>query len=130
MNAGERIFASALGAALSLLANAPLHAEPRAPITLQPLAAASLDAGQKHVVGYFVSSEGACRLTLIVVDSASADEATPATATTRLVVPIDQGKTALVDTAVSKTLRFACAPDAATMTVTAVERTPVRPVAD
>lgn len=130
MNAGERIFALALGGALSLAANAPLHAEPRTPLTLKPLAAASLDAGQKHVLGYFVSSEGACRLTLIVIDSASAEEATSATAATRLVTPVEQGKTALFDTAVSRTLRFACAPDASTMTVTTVDRTPARPASD
>lgn len=130
MKAGERIFALVLGVALSLGANAPLHAEPRSPLTIKPLAAASLDAGPKHVVGYFVSSEGACRLTLIVIDSASAEDATPTTAATRLIVPIDHGKTAYVDTAVSRSLRFACAPDASSMTVTTTDRVPSPPASE
>lgn len=124
--AGERIFALALGAALSLSASAPLRAEPLSSLTLKPLAAASFDAGQKHVLGYFVGGEGACRLTLIIFDAQTADEATPATATTRLVVPIDSGKSAHVDTAVAKTLRFACGAGAAAMTVTAIDRTAAR----
>lgn len=124
MKAGDRIFALALGGVLSLSASAPLHAEPHAPQIIKPLAATSVDAGPKHVLGYFVASEGACRLTLIVVDSRSYEDATPETATTRLVAPISQGKAALVDMAASRSLRFACAPDGSSMTVTTIDRTP------
>jgi hypothetical protein len=129
MKAGTRSLAVALGAALSLAAGAPLRAaQPCSPLTLKPLAAASLDAGPKHVLGYFVRSGEACRLTLIVLDAPGVESATPATATTRFVVPIDHGQAARVDTAVSKSLRFACAPDAGSMTVTSVERVPPRSV--
>ncbi|CAN2533137.1 hypothetical+protein [Methylocapsa aurea] len=126
MTAGKRIFALALAAVLSLTAGVSLHAEPygpaTAPVTLKPLAAASFDAGRKHVLSYFVGGEGACRLTVIIFDAPSLEEATPATATTRLIVPISSGKSANIDTAVAKTLRFACSADAAAMTVTAQER--------
>lgn len=120
--AGERIFALALGALALSHAGAPLRAEPIAHVTLKPRAAASIDAGQKHMVGYFTGSEGDCRLTLMIADTPNLGEATPATATTRLVVPIHSGKTAQIDTAVSKTLHFACAPDAGAMTVTTTDR--------
>ena len=132
MTAGKRIFALALAAVLSLTAGVSLHAEPRgpapaaAPVTLKPLAAVSFDAGQKHVLSYFVGGDGACRLTVIIFDAPSLDEATPATATTRLIVPISSGKSANLDTAVAKTLRFACSADAAAMTVTAHERVAAR----
>ncbi|HEY8067044.1 MAG TPA: hypothetical protein VIF40_20310 [Methylosinus sp.] len=126
MTAGKRIFALALAAVLSLTAGVSLHAEPNgpaaAPVTLKPLAAASFDAGRKHVLSYFVGGEGACRLTVIIFDAPSLEETTPATATTRLIVPISSGKSANIDTAVAKTLRFACTADAAAMTVTAQER--------
>ncbi|ATQ70196.1 MULTISPECIES: hypothetical protein [Methylosinus] len=118
--AGDRIFALALGAAALGLAGAPLRAEPA--VTLKPLAAASIDAGPKHMVGYFIGSGGACRLTLMIADAASLEQATPATATTRLVAPIDSGKSAQIDTAVGQTLRFACASDGQAMTVTAIDR--------
>ncbi|MBG0811533.1 hypothetical protein IY145_19455 [Methylosinus sp. H3A] len=126
MTAGKRIFALALAAVLSLSAGVSLRAEPHgsatAPVTLKPLAAASFDAGQKHVLSYFVGGDGACRLTVIIFDAPSLEEATPATATTRLIVPISTGKSANLDTAVAKTLRFACSADAAAMTVTAQDR--------
>jgi hypothetical protein len=120
--AGDRIFALALGAAALGLAGAPLRAEPAAPVTLKPLAAASIDAGSKHMVGYFIGSEGACRLTLMIADAANLEQATPATATTRLVAPIGSGKSAQIDTAVGQTLRFACASGGGAMTVTMVDR--------
>ena len=74
------------------------------------------------MVGYFIGSEGACRLTLMIADAANLEQATPATATTRLVTPIDSGKSAQIDTAVGQTLRFACASDGQAMTVTAIDR--------
>jgi hypothetical protein len=126
--AGDRTIALALGAALSLAATAPLRAEPHAPLTLKPMAAASLDAGSKHMLGYFVGTEGACRLTLVIVDTANAEEATPATLATRVVMPIDNGKSAQIDTAASKTLRFACGSNGRAMTVTTIDR--VRPSVD
>lgn len=120
--AGDRIIALALGALALSHAGAPLRAEPIAHVTLKPRAAASIEAGQKHMIGYFIGSGGDCRLTLLIADTPDLGEATPATATTRLVVPIHGGKTAQIDTAVSQTLRFACADDAAAMTVTTTDR--------
>lgn len=126
MTAGKRIFALALAAVLSLTAGVALHAEPygpvAVPVTLKPLAAASFDAGRKHVLSYFVGGGGACRLTVIVFDAPTLEEATPATATTRFIVPISSGSSANLDTAVAKTLRFACSDDAGAVTVTSSER--------
>lgn len=126
MTAGKRIFALALAAVLSLTAGVALHAEPygpaAAPVTLKPLAAASFDAGQKHVLSYFVGSSGACRLTVIVFDAPSLEAAGTTTATTRFIVPISSGSSANLDTAVAKTLRFSCSADAGAVTVSTSER--------
>ncbi|WP_018265445.1 MULTISPECIES: hypothetical protein [Methylosinus] len=126
MTAGKRIFALALAAVLSLTAGVALHAEPygaaAAPVTLKPLAAASFDAGQKHVLSYFVGGDGACRLTVIVFDAPTLEAANASTATTRFIVPISSGSSANLDTAVAKTLRFSCSADAGAVTVSTSER--------
>ena len=36
---------------------------------MKPLKAISLDVGSKHVVGYFLNTEGQCRLTLMIADA-------------------------------------------------------------
>jgi hypothetical protein len=130
MKAGERFIALVLGGALSVAASAHLRAEPWSQLTVRPLHAVSLDAGTKHVVSYFANGEGACRLTLLVVDSPSSEEATPATPATRFITSIDAGKTAHLDTAVSKSLRFDCAADAQTMKLTVLDRIARHPAAD
>lgn len=119
MISAKRIAAMALGGAL-VLASSPLAlADSRGPQTMKPLAAVSLDAGSKHVIGYFVSADGACKLTLAVNEGG--DEATPVT-TSRLQVSIDAGKSAKFDSAEGRTLVFTCKPSAQAMTAVAVDR--------
>ncbi|PWB79452.1 MAG: hypothetical protein C3F11_20765 [Methylocystaceae bacterium] len=108
-----------LGGALLLAASPELAAaETRAPQTMKPLAAVSLDAGAKHVIGYFVSAEGACKLTLAVHEGG---ESAPFS-TSRLQVSVDAGKSAKFDTAEGKSLLFTCRPSAQTMTAAAIDR--------
>ena len=70
MTTGKRILTAAIGAALCLATTMSLSAaESRAPATMKPLKAISLDVGSKHVVGYFLNTEGQCKLTLMSADT-------------------------------------------------------------
>ena len=61
MQTGQRIVAMVFSGALCLATNTSLSAaESWSPLTMKPLMAAVLDAGTKHVVGYFLSAEGQC----------------------------------------------------------------------
>jgi hypothetical protein len=123
MNAGERIFALALGGALSLAASAPLRAETWSSLTMKPLQAVSLDAGTKHVVSYFVSSERQCKLTLMIADKSASDGVAPREPAARVQVAIDAGKAARVDSVEGKAIEFACKFDAKAMTAATIDRT-------
>lgn len=86
---------------------------------MKPTRAKSLDVGMKHVVSYFVSADGACRLTAMITDR-SEGEATAGTAQLQLMV--EPGKTARIATADGNTLRFVCLGRAEWMTATVVNR--------
>ena len=119
MTSAKRFAALTFGGALLLASSPGIHAaESRAPQTMKPLAAISLDAGTKHVIGYFVSADGACKLTLAVNEGA--DDA--AFSTSRLQVSVDAGKSATFDSAEGKTLLFTCKPSAQAMTAVAIDR--------
>lgn len=118
MTSAKRMAALTLGSALLLAASPGLAAEPRALQTMKPLAAVSFDAGAKHVIGYFVSAEGACKLTLAVHEGG---ESAPFS-TSRLQVSVDAGKSAKFDTAEGKSLLFTCRPSAQAMTAAAIDR--------
>jgi hypothetical protein len=112
----------ALGAVLSIAATGAHSAEPWSPQSMKPLHAVSLDAGSKHVVSYFLSTERQCKLTLMISNRPSNGDATPEPAA-RVQVAIDAGKIARVDSTEGKTLEFACRADAQGMTAAAIERT-------
>ncbi len=86
---------------------------------MKPARAKSLDVGMKHVVSYFVSADGACRLTAMISDR-SEDEAAAGTAQLQLVV--EPGNTARIATADGNSLRFVCLGRAEWMTATVVNR--------
>jgi hypothetical protein len=130
MRAGARILALGLGGALSLAANAPLRADPWSPLTMKPLMAASLDAGTKHVVSYFLASDGRCRLTLMILDQPKDDDARSSENGARFQVSVDAGGTARFDTTKGKSLEFACKPDARSMTARMVDRVALYKAAD
>lgn len=121
MKAGASILALAFSGALGLAAIAPLRADPWSPLSMKPLMAASLDAGTKHVLSYFLPSDGRCKLTLMVSDEAR-DDARGSESGTRFQVAVDAGGTARFDTAKGKSLEFACKPDARGMTARIVDR--------
>lgn len=121
MKAGERIVATALGGALLFAASGGLRAaENQSQATMKPLMAVSLDAGTKHVVGYFVSDDGVCKLTLMVAENA--DDGGEHVAPSRLQAAVAGGKSVRFDTIEGKSLHFACKPGARAMTVVALDR--------
>lgn len=75
-----------------------------------------LDVGSKHTVSYFTAEDGRCNLTLVVGEKF--DENAPNTSIgARVRVAIDQGKSAVIETAEGKSLQFSCAADASKMSV-------------
>ena len=77
-----------------------------------------------------MAGESGCRLTMMVIDSASEEETAPATEATRLVVTIADGKAAHFDTPVGTSLRFTCTPGAQAMHVDQINRLAVYPIAE
>ncbi len=86
--------------------------------SMKPAQAKSLDVGGKHVVSYFVSAEGACRLTAMITDRS--EEAGAGAA--QLQLTVDPGNTARIATADGNSLRFVCLGNAEGMTATVVSR--------
>ncbi len=123
MKTGQWIVAAAFGGALCLATNTGLSAaESWSPVTMKPLMAASLDAGAKHVVSYFLASDGQCKLTLMIAERSRDEKDESAAQGLRLQVMVAAGKTARLDAGEGKALEFACEEDARAMTATAVDR--------
>lgn len=87
-----------------------------ASVRLAPLKGVSFDVGAKHAVGYFVGQNGACAVTLVVADVLTDENAVPA-AGARVSVSVADGKSVRLDTAMGKSLDFACTANATAMTV-------------
>lgn len=119
MTSTKRIATMALGGALALASGSIALADSRDPQIMKPLSAVSLDAGSKHVIGYFASVDGACKLTLAVNEGG--DDVAPVS-TSRLQVSVDAGKSAKFDSAEGRTLVFTCKPSAQAMTAVTIDR--------
>lgn len=128
MKAGERIVAATLGGALCVAASGGLRAAEN-PLTMTPLMAVSLDAGTKHIVTYFLSGDGVCKLTLMVAEEAASKGAEPV-APIRVEAAVEVGKVVRLDTTDGKTLRFACEPGARAMIAVATDRVALYPDAE
>jgi hypothetical protein len=102
--------------ALSVLAAAGNAAAQSTPVSFGPHQGVSLHLGQKHAVGYFLTDNGACQLTLVVGDEIKGDEL-PTTVSARFRTAVDAGKTARFDTGSGTELQFSCNPGAVAMTV-------------
>lgn len=114
-----RNIATALGGALALAAATSVSAaDSWSTMTMKPLMATSLDAGGAHVVSYFQSVDGACRLTLMMADASDGGAKTPA----RIQLTIAPDRTASVDDADGKSSRFTCLKSAEAMNVIRADR--------
>ncbi|MGA8172920.1 MAG: hypothetical protein WB816_19110 [Methylocystis sp.] len=92
-------------------------------LTMKPRMAASLDAGAKHVVGYFVNADGVCKLTVMIADVVGEDAGPQAT---QLQLSVEPGRTARFATAEGKALRFICLGRAEAMSATALDNVAMR----
>jgi len=123
MTTGKRILTAAIGAALCLATTVSLSATgSQSPTTMKPLKAISLDVGSKHVVGYFLNSEGQCRLTLMIADAFRDDSSDPSSQAMRLRLMVEPGRSALVDTTDGRLLQFGCEPNAQAMNATLLDQ--------
>jgi uncharacterized low-complexity protein len=124
MKSPSTLVAATLAGALCLGATSNAPASEWSAVTMRPRMAASLDAGAKHVVSYFVSADGLCKLTVMIVDTVGDASGTPAA---QLQLSVDPGRAARFATGDGNTLRFACLAGAETMSATALGRVAMRP---
>jgi hypothetical protein len=76
-----------------------------------------LDVGSKHTVSYFTAEDGRCNLTVVVGEKFDENASTNGSIGARMRFAIDQGKSAVIETAEGKSLQFSCASDASAMSV-------------
>jgi hypothetical protein len=123
MKLRQQIVATVLGGMLCLATDAGLSAaESWSPLTVKPLMALSLYAGPKHIVGYFVSADYRCKLTLMIAERSDDEKDASSTQTSRIQVAVDVGAAARLDTGEGKTLQFLCEEGAHAMTASSVDR--------
>jgi hypothetical protein len=89
-------------------------------VTMKPLQGVSFDIGTKRAVSYFLSDNGACKLTLTLAEVVQDDEVNGLTAA-RMTVAVEVGKVAHFDTE-GKSLEFKCQAGARAMTATIINR--------
>ena len=113
--------------ALSVLAAAGNAAAQSNAVSFKPNQGVSLHLGAKHAVGYFLTDNGLCQLTLVVGDEIKGDEL-PATVSARFRATVEAGKTARFDTGSGTELRFTCTPGAVAMTVEPLKQVAYTPM--
>lgn len=97
-------------------------------VVVPQYAGLSLNAGGKHVVGYYVAVDGGCNVTIAIADQFRDDVDAPA-AGSRLHTLVVAGQVARVETSAGPSLEFVCAPGAKTMSGRVLERTASLPAA-
>ncbi len=100
-----------------------------AAVIVAPYAGLSLEAGGKHVVGYYVAVDGGCKVTIAIADQFRDDVDAPA-AGSRLHTLVAAGHMARVETSAGPSLEFVCAPGATTMSGRVLQRTAYAPVVE
>ncbi len=129
METGQRIVAMVFRGGLCLATSTGLSAaEAWSPVTIRPLMAVNLDAGTKRVVGYFLSGDGQCKLTLMIAEDSGED--LPSAKATRVQFAVSAGKSAHLDTEEGRSLRFACEAGARAMTASMVDQVALYPAAE
>ena len=110
MNSIKNIIATA-AVAITISGCSNAHA---AETTIKPLQGISFHAGTKHVVGYFLSDNGSCKLVITAADDANF-------APTRSEAAIEAGKWTHYELSVGKSLEFGCQAEAQAMSVKSLE---------
>ena len=128
MKFASRFVASTLAGLLCIVAGAETRAsESWSTQTMKPRMAASLNAGLKHIVSFFVNADGVCKLTVMIANSVGEDAGTEAT---QLQISVEPGRSARVATAEGKALRFICLGRAEAMSATTLSRLAMQPPSD
>jgi hypothetical protein len=127
MKSASTFVAGALAGALCLSTTTNSKAGEWSALTMKPRMAASLDAGAKHVVSYFLSADGVCKLTVMIAETVGDDTGAQAA---QLQLSVDPGRAARFATGDGNTLRFVCLGRAETMSATALGRVAMRPGED
>jgi|APFre7841882630_1041343.scaffolds.fasta_scaffold183617_1 hypothetical protein len=123
MTTGKWIVASALCGALYMAESCNVSgAEAWSDVNMKPLMAASFDVGTKHVVGYFLSADSRCKLTLMIGEADAQEQDETPRPGLRVQMTVSPGKKAHIDTEEGKSLHFACAPDGSAMNVWLLNR--------
>ena len=112
---------AAASAAVTTALAEPAGSYPRTRATVKPLVGVSLDAGPKHVVGYFVAQNGACGVTFLIADSRLEDpDAVSTAARVNMVVPA--GRSARINSMDGPSVELICAADAGKLSARVIER--------
>jgi hypothetical protein len=128
MKIRQQIVAMAFGGMLCLVTDAGLSAaESWSPMTVKPLMAISLYAGPKHIVGYFLSADNRCKLTLMIAERSDDEKDSSLAQGSRIQVAVDVGATAGLDTEQGKALQFHCEEGAQAMSASSVQRIALYP---
>ncbi len=119
--------ASLAFAALAVVHGAvPARADGSKELRVAPAKAIIMDVGAKRAIGYYLSENGACNLTVLLSDVNYLDGTTPSAS--RVNVNVAAGTSAKVDTIDGTTMQFTCASGASAMTVKTFERYADSPV--
>jgi hypothetical protein len=90
--------------------------DPASLLTLKHLQGVSFDIGTKRAVSYFLSDGKACNLTVMLAERAQ-DEEVNGLIATRMIVAVESGKAAHIDTADGQSLEFKCQAEAHAMSI-------------
>ena len=119
MKSVEWIAAAAFAGAFGLAAATQLSAaDGAASKPIAPYQAISLNAGAKHIAGYFHPAEGRCELTLMVGDVFHENDVLTDTPVMRMQLSVSTDKPARFDTAGGKQAQFECLSGAQAMKAT------------
>jgi hypothetical protein len=104
------------------------HAEAVKPVIIKPLQAFNLEIGAKRALGYFLSEDGKCDLTVMLSDIAYQDDGILPTAS-RVGFKVAAGTSAQVDTVDGQAIAFQCSNRADRMALSVFERLAFSPAA-
>lgn len=114
--------ATALWGALFLTAITGLSAaETCSTVKIKPMHSVSVDAGNTHVAGYFLNTDGVCKLTLMLNEIKGGD-AEASNEASRFQLTVEPGRSARFDKGDGNALRFSCLGRAELMTLSKLDR--------
>jgi len=113
--------AAALTGLFAIQASAARADEDVSILAIQPLQAVNFDRGDEHIVGYYLSENGQCRLVLTRAAAPSPETPTTFTAT-RVEAVVAAGASTRYVSPDGNAFEFACTTDALALNVRTVER--------